>query len=468
MDSSEIFSFRYLRLALIGILVAGGAWGGSLLFGQAEARDVVLVQTPSIPALSPDDVSLLFPAPTREEDFAKLIAVRDLTTQDPDPSKRDVVWTNAVFKQFIAIANSAQGQVDGTTSRIGLPVEVQSIDSWFIAGIRIDAGAPGLSSDIRGQFGQSPEIRLIVQPVTRNADGTPHVHDIAGHLIFDFLTGLDTPAQADCLQRPKPDLDKFKAIVTDLVALKMKLSNGELGADKVLTDGLPLGVHPGLADAATAANLRQEIKLFLERHISNLRLNAMAIAGIPDGAPEPWIFLSMRNISGTVAAVHGPTLDGQQFAELLEPRGASFQVIPQPHTNNLNPTTCKNAVVSATSLPIGSRAGDATADVFVNPPLQSDRTKAILAVIADPVKSHFFNTDCVSCHTETRLMTKLPNFKNIPGIDTAVLPKDSWNVRNFGWSPAGGLQATVTRRTAAETAAVVTYINSEMSPSQQH
>ena len=464
MNGSGIFSSRYSRLGLIGILVAGGAWTGSLPHGQADAgaRDVVLAQTPTIPPLSSNDVSLLFPAPTREEDFAKLIAVRDLTTRDPDPSKRDVVWTNAVFKQFIAIANGPQGQVAGTKFRIGLPVEVQSIDSWFIAGIRIDAGAPGLSSDIRSQFGQSPEIRLIVQPVTRNADGTPHVHDIAGHLIFDFLTGLDVPAQADCLRRPKPDLEAFKAIVTDLIVLKTKLSNGKLGADKVLTDGIPLGVHPGLADTTTAANLRQEIKSFLERHISNLRLNAMAIAGIPDGPPEPWIFLAMRNLSGTVTAVHGPTLDGQQFAEMLEPGGASFQVVPQPHTNNLNPITCKNALVSTTSLPIAIRAGDSTADVFVNPPLQDDKTKAILDVIADPVKSHFFNTDCVSCHTETRRTMELLNIKDIPGVDSAALPKDSWNVRNFGWSPAGGLQATVTRRTAAETAAVVAFINSEI------
>jgi hypothetical protein len=428
----------------------------------------VPAQSQAIPPVSANDVSLLFPAPTREEDFAKLIAVRDLTTQDPDPSKRDVVWTNAVFKQFIAIANGAQGQVAGTSSHIGLPVEVQSIDSWFIAGIRIDAGAPGLSNDIRSQFGQSPEIRLIVQPVTRNADGTPLVHDIAGHLIFDFLTGLDAPAQADCLQRPKPDLDKFKTIVTDLVVLKTKLSNGQLGADKVLTDGLPLGVHPGLADLTTAANFRQEIKLFLERYISNLRLNAMAIAGIPDGRPEPWIFLSMRNLSGTVTAVPGPTLDGQQFAELLEPGGASFQVLPQPHTNNLNPITCRNAAKSAISLPIANRAGNATADVFVNPPPQNDKTKAILDAIADPVKSHFFNTDCVSCHTETRLTRDILKVKDISGIDSAALPKDSWNVRNFGWSPAGGLQATVTRRTANETAAVVAFINSEMLAKQQH
>ena len=83
-------------------------------------------------------------------------------------------------------------------------------------------------------------------------------------------------------------------------------------------------------------------------------------------------------------------------------------------------------------------------------------------MIADPVKSHFFNTDCVSCHTETQRAIDILKPADIPGIDPAALPKDPWNVRNFGWSPAGELQATVTRRTAAETAAVVAYINSEL------
>jgi hypothetical protein len=58
---------------------------------------------------------------------------------------------------------------------------------------------------------------------------------------------------------------------------------------------------------------------------------------------------------------------------------------------------------------------------------------------------------------------ELMNIKDIPGIDSAALPNGSWDVRNFGWSPAGAsVQATVTRRTAAVTAAVVTFINSEM------
>ena len=476
MDS-RILSSRYLRLGLIGILVAGSTCVVSLRHGNAdsEAQGVAPAQTQAIPQISADDVSLLFPAPTRAEDFAKLIAVRDLTSQNAqDPTKRDPIWPDAMFQQFLAIAASPAAQVVGTQDRIGLPTEAQSIDAWFIAGIRIDAGAPGLSSDIRGQFGQSPEIRLIVQPVTRNPDGTPNVHDIAAHLIFDFtLPKPSNPAQAGCSLRPVPDLDAFTAIVADLAALRTKLSDGQLGAHKVTTSGIPLGVHPGLVDATTASNFRQEIKSFLEKHISSQRLDAMAIAGLPAGAPAPWIFLSMLSVppgvvpaltNGGLVPVHGPTLDGQQFAQMLKPSGTGLQVVPKPRTNNLNPITCRNAAVSATSLPIAKRIGDATADVFVNPPPPVDKTKEILDVIADPAKSHFFNTDCVSCHTETRRSMELLNVKNVPGIDPAALPNGPWDVRNFGWAPAakGSFQATITRRTAAETAAVVTYINAEV------
>jgi hypothetical protein len=394
--------------------------------------------------------------------------MQDLTAPDPqDPTKREPVWSDSVFQQFITIANSSSSQVAGTQVGIGLPAEAKSIGAWFISGIRIDAGAPGLSNDIIGQFGRSPEIRLIIQPVTRNADGKPKVEDIAGHLIFDFLIGADAPAQADCLPRPKPDLEKLNAIVADLVVLRTKLSSGQLGADKVSTAGLPLGVHPGLTHAASASNFRQEIKTFLERYISAQRLDAMAIAGLPAGQPEPWIFLSMRNLSGTVSAVHGPTLDGIQFAQMLERGGPGFEVIPAPHTNNLNPITCSNAAASATSMPISKRLGEATADVFANPGPPPDKAKEILDVIADPTKSHFFNTDCVSCHTETQRSITVLKPASIPGIDPAALPKSSWNVRNFGWSPAGGLQATVTRRTASETNAVLMFINSIIIPNKE-
>ena len=474
MDRSGIFPLRCFELGLIGILAVCGGCGGSSRHGQAGAgtSGAAPAQTQAIAPLSADDVSLLFPVPTRAGDLANLIAVSDLTTPNgQDPTKRDPVWPDAVFQQFIAIAASPAAQVAGTPTRIGLPTEALSKSNWFIAGIRVDAGAPGLSREVQGQFGRSPEIRLIIQPVTRNLDGTPKVDDIAGHLIFDFTT-IGAPAQAGCLPLRVPDLDALNAIVADVAAIRTKLADGQLGTDKVSTSGVPLGIHPGLADPTTANNLRSEIVAFLERHISGQRLDAMAIAGLPANAGNPWIFLSMGQVgpgvvpalpNGGFVPVPSPTLDGQEFAEMLEPAGKLPRVVPAPQTNNLNAITCKNNAAPA-GLPVAGRSGVATAALFGNTPPTANTTAQVVDVIADPTKSHFFNTDCVSCHTETRRRMDILGVKAIPGIDPAALPNGQWDVRNFGWGDAGraGMQATVTQRTAAETAAVVTFINSEM------
>jgi len=101
------------------------------------------------------------------------------------------------------------------------------------------------------------------------------------------------------------------------------------------------------------------------------------------------------------------------------------------------------------------------------------RFREIPDIIANPERAHFFNTDCVSCHSESvrrqnldiktgdaLFRYKLPI--GISGVDTALLPDDSWNVRNFGWFPNfRGAVETVTLRTANETAEAVEFINHE-------
>jgi hypothetical protein len=433
MKSLKVWFCRFLMLALVGALVGPHA----------------TAQTSVISPLSANDVSWLFPPPTRAADFGKLIAVRDLIPQNvPDPTQSGVVWSLSAFRQFLKLANDAQ---------ITLPPEAQSIDAWFVAGVRIDAGAPGLSDEINGQFGRTPQIRLIVQPVTRDAQGNPIVLDIAGHLIFNLMLPPVQAAQVGCSPRLTPDMVTFQALVADIAALRTKLSAGGLGANRVSTAGVPLGVHPGLVDQTTARRVRQEMKDLLEKNISDQRLFAMAIAAPPSPAPSPWIFLSMqRALSGDFSAVPSPTLDGLRTTQ--EFTGAA--VNPAPHTNNLNQITCKNAAISSTILPLAERKGSSTADLFPSPS-PSANAKEILDLIADPNRSHFFNTDCVSCHTETRRALSLLSIDTLPGIDRAVLPRADYTVRNFGWAPPiDGLQAVATRRTAAETEAVLAFINS--------
>jgi hypothetical protein len=193
--------------------------------------------------------------------------------------------------------------------------------------------------------------------------------------------------------------------------------------------------------------------------------------GLPSGQAFPWIFLSMVGVppntvpalpAGGFVPVPGPALDGQQFAELFQPAGSTPRVVPEPHANNRNAITCRNGAAPG-GLPVAQRAGVSTADIFAQPTMSAVDTRQIQDRIADPTQSHFFNTDCVSCHTETRGAMNLGSFADAR-LDPGVLPNGNWNVRNFGWSPPseGPIQATATRRTAAETNAVVSFINSEI------
>ncbi|HWX59998.1 hypothetical protein [Bradyrhizobium sp.] len=435
-------------------------------------------QAPSVKPeqpLSADDVSWLFPAPTKASDLANLIAIGDLTAPDPqDASKRERIWSEAAFQQFLAI--SASPTAAAGSDHITLPAEVKTIDAWHIAGVRFDAGAPGLSDEIIREYGQSPQIRLVLQPVVKNADDSVTPLDMTAHLVFNFTSGAQPPLKSGCFPRLVPDLAAFKEIVADVAALRSKLRDGQLGDNKIVTAAKALGVHPGLIDQTTRSNVRSEMKAILERHLSSQRLAAMAIMGLPDNAPEPWIFLSMQFVppetvpqlpNGGFVPVHGPVLDGKQFAQLLEPAGSSPRVVPQPHTNNLAPITCLNAAVSADALPINDRKGVATADLPADPArTAADKAKVltVLNTIADPTKSHFFNTDCVSCHTETRRALELLQPRDVPKISAAPLPNGPWNVRNFGWSPLveGDAAGSVSRRTAAETKAVVDFINAKL------
>jgi len=417
------------------------------------------------PPLAADDVSWLFPAPVAAADMDNVIAIKDVTSPDTqDPTKRDPVWSDSAFGQFLSLADGPAGVVD-PSNRIGLPAEVRDISVWQIAGIRIDAGAPGLADDIRAQFGQSPQIRLILHPVLRNANGDPEVQDIAAHLIFNFTVGSgDPPLAPGCLPRQKPDLVAFRQIVDEIAALRTSLANGDFGAP-VSTAGARLGVHPGLANAATAARVKQEMKAFLERHISAARLSAMAVMGLPQGQAAPWIFVSMLRVSPTAyVAVPSPTLDGTQFAEMLTPIGSVPRVQPTPHTNNMAPITCRSATGGPASFPLAGRQGVATADIFAAQHMKAGPVQSIIARIDNPSVSHFFNTDCVSCHTATRLGMERVGATNIALVDPGVMPNGPYNVRNFGWSPPieGPVHASTTNRTAEETQAVVDFINTKL------
>lgn len=103
--------------------------------------------------------------------------------------------------------------------------------------------------------------------------------------------------------------------------------------------------------------------------------------------------------------------------------------------------------------------------------------KHIADIVANPEMSHFFTTDCISCHSESSLRHlrlngestdfafKMPD--GISGVDPEMLPVTdprfpTWNVRNFGWgfkTFGENMVPTVTMRTANEAAESAQFIN---------
>ncbi len=100
--------------------------------------------SPAISPLSANDVSWLFPPPKTAADLAGLIAIKDLTMDPANPANRLSIWSDADFNNFLALADSPAAQVQGG-AKIGLPAGVRTKDVWFVAGVRIDAGAPALT-----------------------------------------------------------------------------------------------------------------------------------------------------------------------------------------------------------------------------------------------------------------------------------------------------------------------------------
>jgi len=420
-------------------------------------------------SFSPNDVSILFPAPkTPTELNANILRLTDF--------QPDRVLPENVFRQVMALITGPStlttpngaltvdaGAIPGTGRRINFPGQNLRSD-WVVAGIRIDPGAPGMGENIFNVFGKSPQIRLILQPVSQSNNGLRDLIDVTDgslHLVYAFHGPDDPVAKSQCFLHNVADMESFQTAVTDLKAIKDRFET-EHG---VVTDGLPLGVHPAVSVAG--AEFRGAIQSYLNTYLTPERLFAVSVAGIPLPNPEPWVFLAMQKspLSGNIEAVPGPAIVqagplpnfGQMISFIDRP-----QIVPAPATDNLQAVNCNINRTGRVPQPVAG-AGLSTATVFD----QGDRNiTQIASVIADVTQSHFFNTDCISCHTETRKeidmgQTTAAIIGVQANIDPAVIPGEQWNVRAFGWFPGffnqleSGAHETVTRRTAHETAEVI-------------
>ncbi|MEP3655632.1 MAG: hypothetical protein ABJO36_12115 [Litorimonas sp.] len=410
-------------------------------------------------AFEPNDVTILFPAPSSPSDMSQMIRLTDFDSERVLPQD--------VFDQAMQIATGPTGAVRGSNHRIGFINNPQRQD-WVISGIRIDPGAPGVTKDIFDVFGKSPQIRLVAQPVRDTGSGLD-VDDISLHLIYAF----NAPDQANiCNLHNTPDMARFSNAVSDLKAIKDDFATRH----SVDTSG-PLNVHPAFDVAGT--EFKTALRDYLNSHLTRDNLFAVSIAGIPERF-EPWIFLAMNNTDNGLQPIPSPATNQPNsdprlanFSQMLNFRGDTPPVFPSPATRNMAAIDCEMNFGNAVTAQVPG-AGTSTASAFTG----SGDINEISAVIADASASHFFNTDCVSCHTETRKqIDQMPtrSEKNAMmnqiadnfGIHPAVMPHGDWNVRVMGWAPIDelnntpGAHATISRRAATETAEVVECFHSE-------
>jgi hypothetical protein len=439
--------FQFARINMLTTVARSGTRIGLAL---VLCLSVAAPQAQSV-RLDVNDVAFLWPPPASADEVTRLIPATE-----PLQGSAGVLWPRPAFDLLLDTARSTTVMTSaGTTASISFtPFETEFAkpETWKVVGMRVDPSAPGSHPSLITQFGSTPQIRMILQPVTSRADGTVVVHDVTAHLAYSFVTAVDPRTRI-----PTPDKATFMEIVKDLVTLK-----SQAGAAGSVTTG-PLGIHPALLKQAPGFDVA--LRTFLQRRLPQGRLTEMAFMGID--APEPWIFFAMaRRPDGSFVQVSAPSL-GNQPAQMLTFRGGSA-VMPPPRTTNFDNSTG----VSTASL-FQRTAGDlALTPVFPGSarPLHAD----IPDIVANPRLSSIRNTDCVSCHTEStrrsilRLTSHDPRLAferpaNVSGVAADVLPKSPWNVRNFGWfqSRDGTINPTVTMRAANEVAEAAAFANTE-------
>jgi hypothetical protein len=424
---------------------------------QVAAAVCVLATAPGRPLHSAaqdrrfdvNDVSYLWPPPANAEEISSLIP-GDL----PSADGAGRLWPESVFKLLLQTATSFTVEGSAGTFRIrfdGFEKEFANQSTWKLVGFRVDPSAPGGHAGFVTQFGSTPQLRLIFQPVTLVA-GAVKVHDVTAHLAFSYTKpgGSAFPAI--------PDRDAMRETFNELHLLKVFAETG--GA---ATAG-PLRVHPGLR--GRVPGLTERVKTFLQGSAARGQLTDLAFMGIDP--PEPWIFFAMRKRAsdGSFERVASKAVDGRD-AQMLVLKGGE-PVMPRPTTMNLPPL----GGVSTASLFRDDAGTRLLTPAFTTAP--SPLHQDIPDVIANPTLSHVLNTDCVSCHTEStrRSLLKIsandPKFRytrpeGISGVDEAHLPRTIWNVRNFGWfhPRVGQVLPTITMRTANESADAADFVNRE-------
>jgi hypothetical protein len=439
----RLIGFATLSFALYFVGINAGAAGQSV--SLATRFDVL-------------DMAYLWPVPTTSADVDALISAETGTADG-----KSKIWPDDVFKLLIGAAQDTT--VEDGVSSAGITFDpfadvFVKPSTWKLVGFRFDASAPGGHAGTTGRLGSTPQVRMIFQPVTIS-QGKVRIHDYTAHLAYSYITPSEDP------RRGNPDKAAVRAVLADLSELKAASTAG--GAP---TEG-PLRTHPGLE--RRVPGFAGKIAGFLSKSVQRGRLTDLAFMGIQP--PEPWIFFAMRRrpLDGAFERVGPRALVGRQ-AQLLRFVGGE-PVFPVPNSLNdaQDPPFTNRDSAGVSTAPLFQRNSQDRLLTPVFPGTPRPLLQDIPDIIANPERSNVLNTDCVSCHTEstrrrfldinvTDNVFRYRTPSGISGVDQNHLPtdmpRDLWNVRNFGWFPRNGVtRATISQRTANEAAEAVELVN---------
>jgi hypothetical protein len=409
--------------------------------------------------LDVNDISFLWPVPKTKEDADALISLADAASDGP-------IMPPAIFKALIEMAKTVG--VNGRT--IQFPdASFEDPRTWKVAGIRVNPTALGTNPKALA-IAEIPGIRLIVQPVTVNGD-VATVNDFTMHVVFNF-TQKGTPPKLF-----SPNKAAFGPIIQDLRSIKESMG--------IQTTGIPLQVHPGFSPDPKP--LTGKLREFLKRHLASSQLDgqqqaAISFMGIPSRF-EPWIFFKVKVdvaaatlTSIPVSGVFDSTNPESEMLSFANPDG---QVVPEPQL--------PQAVTGVSTARLFPTVAAADFDNPISPGatnqlLQHFKVRDTMDIVANPQITSTLTTDCVSCHTESTRRNAMGNILSQPGtafkpavgisgVSEDVLPKDTWNLRNFGWGfnfhDGQTFHPTVSQRAANEAAESADYINKNYPPSAQ-
>jgi hypothetical protein len=464
---------------LIGVVALIGACGGNGSDGDSASSD--LTQASSL-GLDVNDVSILFPL--GDDGLPRPNVMVDELVTDPSGNGASPLplWTDDAFEAITTFAQSgvpnANGEQEETPQHphLGFQDGVLDKKNWRIVSMRFDPCASNSHPVVRndhaelGALACVSELRLIAQPFVDFKNGGKD-QDVTAHLVYNlgFLNqALLGPGSKDVVAEAARDLQGIKAASQ---------------AGGVDTSGQPLGVHPGLGNPKSQAQVAALVKAFILKYAGKARdvvpqhsigslfqvVPARVIAFMAkdgdfntlDDAPE-WYFFKGNVLKDdktgrdtwtpdTVDALQRKDIQGgAKFVKLsFKPTAETDKALPDI-PGHLVPES--RSVWSVAPLFDGTSRSDADA---------MSRVKRL----EDPTQSNLFENDCVTCHTTTSrtFALHMDSGARVPapsGI-TALARRDALqasvvNLRNFGYFET---KPTVSMRTVNETALVADYLN---------